>query len=1090
MTMYDEGNLMPRFNPITGLLVSLLPYGLVLTLPEAPRSEPVSFRKTIEPLFKSQCISCHQPGNAQGGLDLTSAAGIRKGGVSGSMLAAKNSILVQRLRGEGGKPRMPMGFAPLDDATIRTIEAWVAAGAPVPDPEIRFDRDIAPLFKANCSSCHAGSSAAAGLDLSTPSGIAKGGASGALFNFQNPAQSLLLQRLRGEGGKPRMPMGFAPLDDASMDKLRRWIAGGAETTDEGEHRHWAFVSPVRPAVPKPKDAQWVRNPVDAFVLQKLESKGWKPAAPAAKETLVRRVYLDLLGLPPTPAEIDAFLADKRPDAYERLVDRLLASPHYGEHMARKWLDLARYADSDGFEKDLQRTAWLYRDWVIDAFNQDLPYDQFVVDQMAGDLVRNGTIAQKIATGFHRNTMQNLEGGVDQEEAHFAKLVDRVGTTATVFNGLTMACAQCHDHKYDPLSHKDYFKFMAFFANTKIYPRGPASVSEEKWYEAEIPVPTPEQNAKLTQLRAVLARLETKLAEPIDEADFERWRAAVEKPEAGEPLQPVTAGLKPVGEDVRYQGATPEQAEYVLAGRSGNVVTGFRLSVVPDPAQPNGGSGLSPAGNFIVSDIRIDAGGAVAVAELQASHTQPGFDVRGVLDDQVDTGWAIGPHYAKPHELVIELARPIAANVPYRVTLGMRSKQWPLHVLGRFRLSALNRPQPAQYVLPMGANPSDPKQLRQRYTQAAPSRRIIVTEHRQAQSEKAQIERAVPTAMVMEEKRDGIPRIQFRERGEFLQRGPWMTADTPEVLPPMKEGLPKNRLGLARWMTHPEHPLTARVQVNRLWEHTFGRGIVETSENFGTQATPPTHPELLDWLATEFVRLKWSNKKLLRMLVTSATYRQSSVASAKVREADPSNEWLARAPRYRLDAETLRDNALRIAGLLNPKVGGPSVYPVQPEGIWNTPYSGERWMTADGPDRYRRGLYTFWKRTAPYPSFMAFDATSREQCTVRRTRTNTPLQALAMLNDPAYLEAARALAAEMAKAGPDAGARIVEGFRRCTGRRPSAAEKSRLVKLAADVRARYQRDTESAKKLGGTADQAAWVMVANVLLNLDETLNKE
>jgi mono/diheme cytochrome c family protein len=1083
---------MPRLNPATGFLLSLLPYGLVLAMPGTPSkppAEPVSFRKSIEPLFKSQCISCHQPGNAQGGLDLTTAAAIRKGGVSGSMLTPKNSILVQRLRGEGGKPRMPMGFAPVSDATIRQIESWVSAGAPLPDPEIRFDRDIAPLFKANCSSCHTGATASAGLDLSSAAGIAKGGASGALFNFQSPAQSLLLQRLRGEGGKPRMPMGFAPLDDASMDKLRRWIAGGAETTDDGEHRHWAFVSPTRPSVPKPKRADWVRNPVDAFVLEKLEGKGWSPATAAGKETLVRRVYLDLLGLPPTPAEIDAFLSDRRPDAYERLVDRLLASPHFGEHMARKWLDLARYADSDGFEKDLQRTAWLYRDWVIDAFNRDLPYDQFVVDQMAGDLIRHGTAAQKIATGFHRNTMQNLEGGVDQEEAHFAKLVDRVGTTATVFNGLTMACAQCHDHKYDPLSHKDYFKFMAFFANTRIVKRGDASVSEEKWVEPEIPVPTAEQNAKLTQLRATLARLEESLAAPVNETAYADWRAAISSP-GWSPVAVSGMGLEAVDTDLRATGPTPNQTEYVLSGNASSPITGFKLTVVPDPNMPNAGSGRSPSGNFILSDLKVTAGKPMPITELAASHTQNGFDVRGVLDTNPDTGWAIAPHFRAGHHLIIELAESIPAGASYSITMGMRSTQWPQHVLGRFKLEAIDRPHPAQYVIPMGFNLSDETALRKRYAEAAPERRKLVAQQKAIQSERSQIERQVPTAMVLEENRQGIPRIQFRERGEFLQRGPWMTANTPEVLPPMKEGLPKNRLGLARWLTHPEHPLTARVQVNRLWEHIFGRGIVETSENFGTQATPPSHPELLDWLATEFVRKKWSNKQMLRLLVTSATYRQSPVTSAKIRAADPNNEWLARAPRYRLDAETLRDNALRISGLLNPKVGGPSVFPVQPEGIWNTPYSGERWMTAQDGDRYRRGIYTFMKRTAPYPSFMAFDATSREQCTVRRTRTNTPLQALAMLNDPAYLEAARALSGHLAKVGTDPGARIVEGFRRCTGRRPTAAEKARLVKLVSDVRQRYQRDPESAKKLAATPEQAAWVMVANVLLNLDETLNKE
>lgn len=1079
---------MPRIHPAVGLLASIAPLGAYLLTPQTP-TKPVSYRSVIEPLFKSQCISCHQPNNRLGGLDLTTAEGIRKGGVSGSMLSGKNSILVQRLRGEGGKPRMPMGFAPVAEATIKQVELWVAQGAPIPSASIRFDRDIAPVFKANCLSCHTGAAGAGGLDLSTPAGIAKGGASGALFDTRQPEKSLLIERLLGHGGKPRMPMGFAPLDASTIDKIKGWIAGGAETTDEGEHTHWSFLPPKRPQVPN-LGSSWVRNPIDAFVLEKIKSKKWSPAPTASKETLLRRLYLDLVGLPPTPAEVDLYLKDTRPDAYERAVDRLLDSPHYGENMARKWLDLARYADSDGFEKDLQRTAWLYRDWVINAFNRDLPYDEFIVEQVAGDLLKDATLDQRVATGFNRNTMQNLEGGVDQEEAHFAKLIDRVATTSTVVTGLTLACAQCHDHKYDPLSAKDYYKFMAFFSNTKIYPRGNAAVSEEKWYEAEIPVPTREQNTKLAELKAVLARLEGKLAEPIDEADFARWQAAVGQREDGDALRPVTEQLKIQGSDVRYEGKTPDNAEYVLAGRSAQPVTGFRLNVVPDPSQPNGGSGLSPAGNFIVSDIKVVAGSTVEISDLQASYTQSDFDVKDVLDDQGDTGWAIAPHFSKPHELVFELAKPIPANTEYRVTLGMRSKQWPQHVLGRFRLAALHRLQPIQYVLPMGSNPQDSSALRKLYAQLAPSRRVSVKQLKQVQSEKSQIERSVPTAMVMEELKNGVPRIQFRERGEFLQKGAWVTADTPKVLPPMKPGLPKNRLGLARWLTMPNHPLTARVQVNRLWEHLFGRGIVETSENFGTQASPPTHPELLDWLATEFVRLGWSNKQMLKLIVTSATYRQSSVASAKLREADPNNEYLARGPRYRLDAETLRDNALRISGLLSDKIGGPSVYPVQPEGIWNTPYSGERWMTAGDENRYRRGLYTFWKRTAPYPSFMAFDATSREQCTVRRIRTNTPLQALAMLNDPAYLEAARALATIMKRAGADPNQQVVAGFRRCTGRMPTAAERARLVKLAVDLRKRYQNDPEAAAKLGDSAEVSALVMVANVLLNLDETLTKE
>lgn len=1081
---------MQRLKPVAGLLIASLPYAVVLLMPNSPAepAEPIGFRKTIEPLIKAQCLSCHQPGNAQGGLDMSTVAGIRKGGVSGPILDPQKSLLIERLRGHGGKPRMPMGFAPLPEATIKQFEAWVAMGAPIPDASIRFDRDIAPLFKANCLSCHTGATAAAGLDLSTAAGIVKGGATGPLFDLKSPSQSLLLQRLRGDGGKPRMPMGFAPFDASTMQLIERWIKGGAETTDDGEHLHWAFIPPKRPRVPSPKQANWVKQPIDAFILEALERKGWKPAVAAPKETLVRRVYLDLIGLPPTPAEIDAFLTDTRPDAYERLVDQLLASPHFGEHMARKWLDLARYADSDGFEKDLNRTAWLYRDYVIVAFNRDMPYDQFVVEQTAGDLMRNATVAQKIATGFNRNTMQNLEGGVDQAEAHFAKLVDRVGTTATVFNGLTMACAQCHDHKYDPLSHKDYFKFMAFFANTRIVKRGDASVSEEKWVEPEIPVPTPVQSEQMTKLQQTIARFDESLKAPIGEGEFAGWRQRIADP--GWKVAALTAPNLSESNGVwRHQGPVPDQAVYRFTGRAEARITGFRISTVPDPKLANGGAGLSSAGNFILSAVRIN-GGKTVIRDAVGSFVQNGFNALEIRDDNGDTGWAVAPHFGKPHHLIIELAEPIPAGSAYDLTLAMDSKQWPQHVLGSFRIESIGLEAPAQYVIPMGLDLRNEQAFKSQYANVAPSRRESVRARQRAVAEREALQRQIPTAMVLEENRQGIPRVEFRERGEFLQRGPWMTADTPEVLPKMKDGLPKNRLGLARWMTHPEHPLTSRVQVNRLWEHVFGRGIVETSENFGTQGTPPTHPELLDWLATEFVRKGWSNKQLLRMLVTSATYRQSSMTSPKMRELDPNNVWLARAPRYRMEAEVLRDNALRISGLLNPKIGGPSVYPKQPEGIWNTPYSGERWMTSEGADAHRRGLYTFVKRTAPYPAFMAFDASSREQCTVRRTTTNTPLQALAMLNDAAMLEAAQALAVQMAKVGPDAGAQVVEGFRRCTGRRPSSIEKQRLVKLASDLTVRYGNDPEAAAKLAETPNKAAWVMVANVLLNLDETLTKE
>jgi cytochrome c553 len=763
--------------------------------------------------------------------------------------------------------------------------ALLPIGSPdQPAPERpSFAEHVQPILRAHCVSCHSATVKSGGLDLSTPAAIRKGGVSGDLLKAATAEKALLMVRITGSDGKPQMPMGFKPLTATQQRTIHNWLRVGAPL-DAKASVHWAYVAPRRPSPPKLPNADWVRNPIDAFVLARLRQGGLAPSPEAAKETLIRRVTLDLTGLPPTLDEIDAFLAETRPDAYERAVDRLLSSPAYGERMARPWLDLARYADSDGYEKDLRRTGWKWRDWVISAYNRNVPFDQFTVEQIAGDMLPNATVDQLVATGFNRNTMFNSEGGVDQAEAQFNVVVDRVDTTSTVWLGTTMACARCHDHKYDPFSKKDYFRLVAVFSNTEIIKTGDARVGEEKWREPEMEIGEPSAIAERDQLEGALRRLQADLSKT---------------------------------EDAEGKAKLQERADAVEA----------RLN-----------------------EVRKSIATALVLREI----------------------------------------------------------------------------------------PNTPKL----------------------------------TATV-------------RNQGIFTSLGDTVEARTPETLP-ASAATRFDRLALAQWLVDRKNPLTARVQVNRMWELHFGRGLVSTMEDFGTQGAKPSHPELLDWLAVEFMESGWDMKHMHRLLVTSATYRQRSHSSAFLRGRDPHNVLLARGPRFRMEAEMIRDQALAVSGLLSRRIGGPSVYPLQPEGVWNSPYSGEQWETSEGEDRYRRSLYTFWKRTAPHPKMLVFDAPSREVCTVQRSRTNTPLQALALLNDPTTLEAGRALAVR-ARREPD---RLVAMFRSCTGRTPSVAERTRLQSLLKTLTARCQGNPDAAGKIAPSPEEAAWSMVGATLLNLDATITRD
>lgn len=981
---------------------------------------------------------------------------------------------------------------------------WLGGEASKPD----FNRDVLIPLKARCGSCHGGAQPTADLDLTTAAGIAKGGSSGKLAVAGKPNESLLIQRLRGEGGKPQMPLGFAPLTQDEIAKIEAWIEAGADASHVAPP-HWSYIPPKRPELPDARNPGWVKNPIDRFILARIEKEGLKPSPEADREALIRRVSLDLIGLPPTLAEIDAFLADKSADAYERVVDRLLASPHYGERQARIWLDLARYADSDGYEADFRRVAWKYRDWVIDAFNRNMPYSEFTVEQIAGDLLPQASIDQQVATGFHRNTMFNREGGIDPGEAHFNVLVDRVGTTGTVWLGATLACARCHDHKYDPLSQKDFYKMMAFYSNTEYTPSGDANVGAEKWYEPSIEAPSEAQAKARDDAKRQIEAIQAAMSREVERLKPERdeWAGLVAKPVAwvnpvpalGSDQPAVTFSTDATGV-VLVAGENPDRVNYTWKSKVESEVRGIMLEALPEKSFKAGGPGRSESGNFILSGLRVRVGGKpVAMARANANFVQDGYEIGGVFDDNPNTGWAVYPVSAPGRKAVFEPRDPIPGGSEIDVTLEFQSPVFPRHALGKFRISLTSEKYPSRTVMPADIAAiakrekkfsGDDEKLAKYFLAIAPSLQPLRDRLSAAQTALGKVQAAIPTAMVLREKPSQGPiKTNVHVRGEFLSKGEEVQAGTPDALAAMKPSMPANRLGLAQWLVDRDNPLTARVQVNRMWESVFGVGIVETSDDFGTQGSLPTHPELLDWLAVEFMDRGWDMKAMLRLIVTSATYRQSSKATEEGIAKDPDNRLLARGPRFRLEAEAIRDAALTASGLLDPKVGGPSVFPQQPAGIWDSPYNGDQWMTDKDTNRYRRGIYTFIKRTAPYPSFMAFDATSRESCTVRRVRTNTPLQALALLNDEAYLDAARALGKRMAAGAKSDADRLVIGFRLAAGRRPNREESARLEKLLGQMRARFTKDADAAKKVAEDPEAAAWTMVANVLLNLDETITK-
>ena len=1027
--------------------------------------------------------------------------------------------------------------------TVAIVIDLSPAGA---QQKIDFQRDIQPIFANRCYQCHSAKKASGQLRLDTKALAMKGGVSGAPVIAGNSKESLLLKRLLGAGGEARMPMAGTPLNPRQINLIRRWIDLGANWPEVEQNialkKHWAYEKPVRPQLPFVRNKNWVRNPIDSFILARLEKENLPPSAEADRVTLLRRVYLDLIGLPPSPQEIDDFLADRSPGAYEKVVDRLLINPHFGERWARPWLDLARYADSHGYEKDRPRMIWKYRDWVIDAFNKDMPFDQFTIEQLAGDMLPKPSNDQLIATGFHRNTMLNQEGGVDDEEARWETIVDRVNTTATVWLGSTIACAQCHNHKYDPFSQKEYYKLFAFFDSHE-YEILVMPGSEGWVIEPELELPTPEQAEKRKEIKAEIESLEAKLRTPSPEIDAarEKWLADLRSEQGKwmvlDPIEFKSEGGTKLGKlddkSLLASGEHPLKETYTITAKIPpsltKGLTALRLEVMADLSLPQGGPGRDPYGNFVLSGIEVFAASNPVVLTNAAANDSIGrLDLKQLSSNEkqaTEGGWMIDATRDEKRlnrEIVFTFAEPIQPVEGLSLTIKLKQTHRVVaQGLGRIRLSITDTDNPQFIVsLPVRYRPlleiaadklsqNQMQSLADRFRQTTP---LLKRERDRLAELRAGIENlGIVKAQIIREKASyERPSTELRVRGNYLTRGARVYADTPAVLHAWPEDAPYNRLGLAKWLASKENPLTARVMVNRFWELIFGRGIVETSEDFGAQGSPPTHPDLLDWLAVEFMQPEqgggsWSIKRLVRLIVTSATYRQTSVVNAALFERDPYNRLLARGPRFRLEAEMIRDSALAASGLLSPKIGGPPVYPRQPEGVWMNPYDGNsiKWTTSKGEDLYRRSLYTFLRRTAPYPMMTTFDATSREYCTVRRVRTNTPLQALNLLNSEAVFEMARALARRMmeeSSGGVDE--RLVYGFRLCVARKPGEVELKRLRELYQRQLEIYRRDLEGAKKIaqgqgvaveereGDAAEIAAWTMVANVLLNLDERLTKE
>ena len=1026
-----------------------------------------------------------------------------------------------------------------------TVLSGLLAAGPAAADTIDFNRDIRPLLSDRCFACHGPDEEdrQAGLRLDDAAVATAELDSGLTAIVPGKvAASELLARITSTDPDVMMPPPEVgkPITPAEAELLARWIAEGAEYRD-----HWAFERVERPAVPEVTDQHWPVTPIDRFIMARLEKEGVQPNIEAERVTLARRLALDLTGLPPTPAAVTAFLADKNPGAYERYVDQLLASPHYGERMAIEWLDAARYADSHGYQTDSSRSNWPWRDWVIAAFNRNLPFDQFTIEQLAGDMLPDPTRDQLIATGFNRNHRINGEGGIIAEEWRVETVIDRVETTGQTWLGLTVGCARCHDHKYDPLSQREFYALFALFNNV---PESGTIMGQSNRSGGNsdplLRLPDEPQQAQLDKLEQLLAdakaavALELKNLPGLVEAWAAEARASLAQTEKAwqpfEPLELASSGGASFrrSEDGSWlvEGASPPQDSYTFESLiPPGTFGGFRLELLPVAGLAGGGFGRGGNGNVVVTKIEaeIDPPGdgkmiPVVFKRADASYAQQGWEAAKILTGKKGDGWAIDGHLADkdtPRQIALFPDQSLMVPENSRLVVKIRQEsQFAGHTIARFRMAysteepsllgvnGVRLPEEVQTVLQIAAGERSPEQQKRLETfyrgqVDGPVKRAEAARDAAQKSLEA-FQNKLPSAMVM---REGKPRDAFvLIRGEYDKRGDKVEPGLPAFLPSPANSQ-ADRLSLARWIVSRDNPLTARVWVNRMWERFFGVGLVKTSENLGNQASYPSHPALLDWLAAEFMETGWDMKRFIKLLVTSRVYRQASTVTPAALAKDPENQLLARAPRIRLPAEMVRDTAFAAAGLLVPTIGGPSVRPWMPEGVWDetSKYGNLRgYKPATNDDRFRRSMYTIWKRTAAPPTMLLFDAPNRETCTVKRSRTNTPLQALALLNETTFLEAAHGLAQRMLFEGGDQPAeRIAHGFQLVLGRSPTPAEQLTLVSgLAADLAA-FAADHEAAAQLAEVGivprpeevpldEYAAYTLVANVLLNLDECVMRE
>ena len=892
-------------------------------------------------------------------------------------------------------------------------------------------------------------------------------------------------------------------------------------------KHWAYKAPKRPTIPK-IESEWPRNPIDYFILAKQKENQLSPSPPAKSSQLLRRVHLDLIGLPPKPETVEQFLKNPSDHTYEQIVDNLLKSKRYGERWARPWLDLARYADSNGFQADQLRDSWAYRDWVIDALNSNMRFDEFVIEQIAGDMLPNATASQRIATGFHRTPTCNVEAGVHPEENRVNQVMDRVNTTGTVFLGTSLECAQCHDHKYDPFSIKDYYSIFAFFNNTPLEVKQQGNGVTWDFYgpTMELPISKGQQKA-LDTLNAQKKRLDRQLAKLKNDsaAHQTEWEKTTLSALQNAPAWSIL-GIKHFSAtgnpkhkqqsdgSVVVSGPNPDKSTYIIrASTDLKQITAIRLEALTHPSMHKGGPGRNKSPkenpNFIVNEFELKVDGKkIKFNNATASFSQTRWHVNGSIDDNLATGWAINPEFGKPATAIYKLAKPLVLKPGVSLEFSIIQTYGGGRTIGRPRLSAMNGdPRAINFPSNITAILKKIKRSRQEAKQLADyfqreNPQLKTTETELAATIKKIATIKPPTTLVMVEQKK--PRETYiMTRGEYLNPGAGVTPSIPAILHPMKKNLPRNRLGFAQWLIDPANPLLSRVTVNRWWAEFMGKGIVTTEEDFGTQSELPSHPGLLDWLAVEFMERGWSIRHIHKLIVMSSTYRQTSNVPPTHQSMDPSNIWITRAPRIRMSAEMVRDNALKISGLLSTKMHGPPIYPPQPGGIWrHVGRNAPKYIAATNEDRFRRGIYVVWRRGAPYVSFTNFDAPDRGACVVRRPRTNTPLQALTLLNDEAYVEMAMAFAERIIEhKSTTTEERINFAYIIALSRNPQPAEIRFLKPLIQRQLIRFENDPKIANELitgiegwkpaekTKISELAAWFYITNILLNLDETITK-